>query len=121
MKQAPADGPGLAWFVGAPPSPSVTCTTSGRAPSARRCPPTRRRRRTRPPPGRSGPRSRSAGPPRTSGTTRRATPWPGTGTHVRTERGSSPPPERADSACHPWSDLGNRSAVGHVVGHATAR
>ncbi|WP_197363565.1 helix-turn-helix transcriptional regulator, partial [Streptomyces clavuligerus] len=39
---------------------------------------------------------------------------------VRTERAGWPPPVRADSACHPWSDLGNLQAVGHVVGHATA-
>ncbi|MFF5473636.1 hypothetical protein [Streptomyces achromogenes] len=27
----------------------------------------------------------------------------------------------AESACHPWPDQQIRSAVGHVVGHATAR
>ncbi|PCG83908.1 hypothetical protein CIB93_22290 [Streptomyces sp. WZ.A104] len=27
---------------------------------------------------------------------------------------------RAGSACHPWSDLGNLSAVDHAVGHARA-
>ncbi|BBA96200.1 hypothetical protein RVR_10504 [Actinacidiphila reveromycinica] len=41
--------------------------------------------------------------------------------HARKDRARDrPPPERADSACHPWSDQEIRSAFGHVVGHATA-
>ncbi|MGW4565134.1 tyrosine-type recombinase/integrase [Streptomyces sp. NPDC004561] len=36
-----------------------------------------------------------------------------------TERADWPPPVRADLACHPWSDLGNLQAVGHVDGHVT--
>ncbi|MQT05660.1 hypothetical protein FF041_37985 [Streptomyces jumonjinensis] len=52
--------------------------------------------------------------PRTHGTTRPATPWPGTATHVRTERAVWPPPARADSACHPWSEQRTFWAAGHV-------
>ncbi len=60
-------------------------------------------------------------PSPTSGTTRRATPWPATTTAGRMAPGSSPPLERTGLACHPWSDLGIPWAAGHVIGQATAQ
>lgn len=81
-------------------------------------------RRLATPQGRERPRGRRGPPqrsPRVPGTHHSpGCTMAGMGTHVRTERADRPPPELADSACHPWSDLGNLSAVGHMVGHATA-